>query len=99
MWVRLRLQLPSRLQVTLPGSARGCPTVRERFRTGQSALGTRCSDEATSIGYTWVRARVAELADALDLGSSVFDVWVRVPSRAPVTPFAVGYTPSIHWLS
>ena len=56
--------------------------VRERFRTGQSALGTRCSDEATSIGYTWVRARVAELADALDLGSSVFDVWVRVPSRA-----------------
>ena len=28
-------------------------------------------------------ARVAELADALDLGSSVFDVWVRVPSRAP----------------
>ena len=27
-------------------------------------------------------ARVAELADALDLGSSVFDVWVRVPSRA-----------------
>lgn len=25
---------------------------------------------------------MAELADALDLGSSVFDVWVRVPSRA-----------------
>ena len=35
-----------------------------------------------SIGYIGVRARVAELADALDLGSSVFDVWVRVPSRA-----------------
>ncbi len=27
-------------------------------------------------------ARVAELADALDLGSSVYDVGVRVPSRA-----------------
>ena len=31
-----------------------------------------------------MRARVAELADALDLGSSVLDVWVRVPSRAPL---------------
>lgn len=39
MWVRLRLQLPSRLQVTLPGSARGCPTVRERFRTGAVGFG------------------------------------------------------------
>ena len=28
-------------------------------------------------------ARVAELADALDLGSSVFDVGVQVPPRAP----------------
>ena len=28
-------------------------------------------------------AGVAELADALDLGSSVFDVGVRVPSPAP----------------
>ncbi len=27
-------------------------------------------------------ARVAELADALDLGSSVFDVGVQVPPRA-----------------
>ena len=60
----------------------GAPRYVSGFARGQSALGTRCSDEATSIGYTWVRARVAELADALDLGSSVFDVWVRVPSRA-----------------
>ena len=28
-------------------------------------------------------ARVAELVDAQDLGSCVFDVWVQVPSRAP----------------
>ena len=27
-------------------------------------------------------ARVAELVDAQDLGSCVFDVWVQVPSRA-----------------
>ena len=31
-----------------------------------------------------VFAGVAELADALDLGSSVFDVGVRVPSPAPL---------------
>lgn len=29
---------------------------------------------------------MAELADALDLGSSVFDVGVRVPSCAPCSP-------------
>ena len=29
-----------------------------------------------------LHARVAELADALDLGSSVFDVGVQVPPRA-----------------
>lgn len=40
------------------------------------------ADGLALIRYTGVRARVAELADALDLGSSVFDVWVRVPSRA-----------------
>jgi hypothetical protein len=28
-------------------------------------------------------ARVAKLVDALDLGSSVFDVGVQVPPRAP----------------
>ena len=33
-------------------------------------------------GAGWREAHLAELADALDLGSSVFDVWVRVPSRA-----------------
>jgi hypothetical protein len=27
-------------------------------------------------------ADVAELVDALDLGSSIFDVWVRVPPSA-----------------
>ena len=32
---------------------------------------------------TFHSARVAELADALDLGSSVFDVGVQVPPRAP----------------
>ena len=30
-----------------------------------------------------INADVAELADALDLGSSVFDVGVQVPSSAP----------------
>ena len=34
-------------------------------------------------------ARVAELADALDLGSSVYDVRVQVPPRAQETPEAV----------
>jgi hypothetical protein len=29
-----------------------------------------------------IHADVAELVDALDLGSSVFDVWVRVPPSA-----------------
>ena len=29
-------------------------------------------------------AGVAELADALDLGSSVYDVGVQVPSPAPI---------------
>ena len=33
-------------------------------------------------------ARVAELADALDLGSSVYDVRVQVPPRARETPEA-----------
>ena len=32
-------------------------------------------------------ADVAELADALDLGSSVFDVGVQVPSSAPLRVF------------
>ncbi len=32
---------------------------------------------------SWLCADVAELADALDLGSSVFDVGVQVPSSAP----------------
>ena len=33
-----------------------------------------------------INADVAELADALDLGSSVFDVGVQVPSSAPKQP-------------
>lgn len=39
-------------------------------------------------------ARVAELVDAQDLGSCVFDVWVQVPSRAHnsmLCPFFLGY--------
>ena len=32
--------------------------------------------------YADIFADVAELVDALDLGSSVFDVWVRVPPSA-----------------
>ena len=32
--------------------------------------------------YGDIFADVAELVDALDLGSSVFDVWVRVPPSA-----------------
>ncbi len=38
-------------------------------------------------------ARVAELVDAQDLGSCVFDVWVQVPSRAHnsmLCPFFLG---------
>lgn len=34
------------------------------------------------IEYGNTFADVAELVDALDLGSSVFDVWVRVPPSA-----------------
>ncbi len=34
------------------------------------------------IKYGDIFADVAELVDALDLGSSVFDVWVRVPPSA-----------------
>ena len=34
------------------------------------------------MAHHYLYARVAELADALDLGSSVLDVGVRVPSRA-----------------
>ena len=38
--------------------------------------------------YKSTRARVAKLVDALDLGSSVFDVGVQVPPRAPlIMPF------------
>ncbi len=32
--------------------------------------------------YGDIFADVAELVDALDLGSSVFDLWVRVPQSA-----------------
>ena len=35
-------------------------------------------------------ADVAELADALDLGSSVFDVGVQVPSSAPKKDYPDG---------
>ena len=42
----------------------------------------------TSCYYKSTRARVAKLVDALDLGSSVFDVGVQVPPRAPlIMPF------------
>ncbi len=34
------------------------------------------------VEYGDIFADVAELVDALDLGSSVFDVWVRVPPSA-----------------
>ena len=37
------------------------------------------------IRYSPIFADVAELVDALDLGSSIFDVWVRVPPSA-LTP-------------
>ena len=36
------------------------------------------------VPLSGVHARVAELVDAQDLGSCVFDVWVQVPSRALV---------------
>ena len=36
-----------------------------------------------TCGNADMHARVAELVDAQDLGSCVFDVWVQVPSRAP----------------
>ena len=40
-------------------------------------------------------ARVAELADALDLGSSVYDVRVQVPPRAQESPEA--WLPGINY--
>ena len=39
--------------------------------------------EGVSPSLATIYAGLAELADALDLGSSVFDVWVRVPHPAP----------------
>ncbi len=41
------------------------------------------SNPASPANFILMYAGVAELADALDLGSSVFDVGVRVPSPAP----------------
>ena len=38
--------------------------------------------EGSNPSWLTIPAGVAELADALDLGSSVFDVGVRVPSPA-----------------
>ena len=37
----------------------------------------------SSPGWITIYAAVAELADALDLGSSIFDVGVQVSSAAP----------------
>ena len=39
--------------------------------------------ESLKVYQSNIRADMAELADALDLGSSVFDVGVQVPSSAP----------------
>ena len=40
----------------------------------------------------WLRlAGVAKLADALDLGSSVYDVGVQVPSPAPIVFYGLGF--------
>ena len=62
--------------------------------SGSTALDVRrfsehlgfCICASVRIGFRRARmviARVAELVDAQDLGSCVFDVWVQVPSRAP----------------
>ena len=61
--------------------------------SGSTALDVRrfsehlgfCICAFVRIGFRRARmviARVAELVDAQDLGSCVFDVWVQVPSRA-----------------
>ena len=61
--------------------------------SGSTALDVRrfsehlgfCICASVRIGFRRARmviARVAELVDAQDLGSCVFDVWVQVPSRA-----------------
>ena len=41
--------------------------------------------ESLKVYQVLLRADMAELADALDLGSSVFDVGVQVPLSAPST--------------
>ena len=44
--------------------------------------------ESLKVYQNYLRADMAELADALDLGSSVFDVGVQVPLSAPETKYA-----------
>ena len=41
------------------------------------------ADATTKLKFNMLHAVVAELADAPDLGSGVFDVGVQVPSAAP----------------
>ena len=48
------------------------------------------ADAATKQKFNMLHAVVAELADAPDLGSGVFDVGVQVPSSAPHN-FICGY--------
>lgn len=50
-------------------------------------------DRSINIKYkTKQIARMAELADALDLGSSAFGVGVRLPLLAPLLPVTPGLT-------
>ena len=56
------------------------------------------ADAATKQKFNMLHAVVAELADAPDLGSGVFDVGVQVPSAAPETdkPELVGFLGCSH---
>ena len=62
--------------------------LRERM-SEQSDYVSSClagADAATKTKFNMLHAVVAELADAPDLGSGVFDVGVQVPSAAPKNP-------------
>ena len=81
--------------VCLPGIATLAQSVERLTRneqvdssilsSGSSALDVKASRVLHifhTCGNADMHARVAELVDAQDLGSCVFDVWVQVPSRA-----------------